>query len=62
LDRCRASCTAVWNSEARSGVHGESDADDQTTELHAATDASLEQIRYFCRVIQHPQGGFDVDC
>ena len=34
----------------------------ETTALGPTTDASLEQIRYFCRVIQHPQGGFDVDC
>ena len=31
-------------------------------ELAPTTDATLEQIRYFCQVIQHPQGGFDVDC
>ena len=31
-------------------------------ELSPTTDATLEQIRYFCQVIQHPQGGFDVDC
>jgi hypothetical protein len=28
----------------------------------ADVDASLEQVRYFCQIIQHPQGGFDVDC
>jgi hypothetical protein len=33
-----------------------------TTELGPTTDASLEQIRYFCIVLQHPHGGFDVDC
>ena len=32
------------------------------TDLGPTTDASLEQIRYFCQVLQHPQGGFDVDC
>jgi hypothetical protein len=32
------------------------------TELAPTWDASLEQIRYACHVIQHPQGGFDVDC
>jgi hypothetical protein len=31
-------------------------------ELGPTTDATLEQIRYFCQVIQHPRGGFDVDC
>lgn len=30
--------------------------------LDPTTDATLEQIRYFCQVIQHPRGGFDVDC
>jgi hypothetical protein len=30
--------------------------------LTPTSDATLEQIRYFCQVIQHPQGGFDVDC
>jgi hypothetical protein len=32
------------------------------TDLQETTDATLEQVRYFCQVIQHPQGGFDVDC
>jgi hypothetical protein len=31
-------------------------------ELAPTTEATLEQIRYFCQVIQHPRGGFDVDC
>jgi hypothetical protein len=31
-------------------------------ELAPTTDATLEQVRYFCQVIQHPRGGFDVDC
>jgi hypothetical protein len=30
--------------------------------LAPTSDASLEQVRYFCQVIQHPHGGFDVDC
>jgi hypothetical protein len=34
----------------------------QTLELAPTSDASLEQVRYFCQVIQHPHGGFDVDC
>ena len=33
-----------------------------STVLAPTWDASLEQVRYFCQVIQHPQGGFDVDC
>jgi hypothetical protein len=36
--------------------------DGAQTDLRPTTDASLEQIRYFCQVLQHPQGGFDVDC
>ena len=32
------------------------------TDLGPTTDASLEQIRYFCVVLRHPHGGFDVDC
>ena len=31
-------------------------------DLAATGDATLEQIRYFCQVIQRPRGGFDVDC
>ena len=31
-------------------------------DLAPTDDATLEQIRHFCQVIQHPQGGFDVDC
>jgi len=34
----------------------------QTLDLAPTGDASLEQVRYFCQVIQHPLGGFDVDC
>ena len=34
----------------------------QSVELAPTSDASLEQVRYFCQVIQHPRGGFDVDC
>jgi hypothetical protein len=30
--------------------------------LAATSDAQLEQIRYFCQVTQHPQGGAEVDC
>ena len=33
-----------------------------TVELVATTDATLQQTRYFCQVIQHPQGGAEVDC
>jgi CheY-like chemotaxis protein len=34
----------------------------QAIELAQTSDATLEQVRYFCQVIQHPHGGFDVDC
>ena len=30
--------------------------------LAPTSDATLEQIRYFCQVIQHPHGGFEVAC
>lgn len=33
-----------------------------TVELAVTTDATLQQTRYFCQVIQHPQGGAEVDC
>lgn len=36
--------------------------DGARTDLAPTHDATLEQVRYFCQVIQHPQGGFDVDC
>jgi len=30
--------------------------------LESTHDAVLEQVRYACKVIQHPRGGADVDC
>ena len=36
--------------------------DSTHVELAPTTEATLEQIRYFCQVLQHPKGGFDVDC
>ena len=36
--------------------------DGQAIGLAPTSDATLEQIRYFCQVIQHPRGGFEVDC
>jgi hypothetical protein len=36
--------------------------DGTRVELGNTTDATLEQIRYFCQIVQHPRGGFDVDC
>jgi hypothetical protein len=41
---------------------GEVSIGGQTISLSTTLDASLEQVRYFCQVIQHPHGGFDVDC
>lgn len=36
--------------------------DGKAVPLAPTTDATLEQVRYLCMVVQHPQGGFDVDC
>jgi hypothetical protein len=41
---------------------GRASLDGRSIELAPTTDATLEQVRYFCQVIQHPRGGFDVDC
>jgi len=30
--------------------------------MEPTADASLEQVRYFCQVIQHPHGGYEADC
>ena len=43
-------------------ARGSITVDGDRVELESTTDATLEQIRYFCQIIQHPQGGFDVDC
>ena len=43
-------------------AHGSIVIEGEAIELPATGDATLEQVRYFCQVIQHPQGGFDVDC
>lgn len=43
-------------------ARGSITVDGSRTDLQPTTDATLEQIRYFCQVLQHPQGGFDVDC
>jgi hypothetical protein len=34
----------------------------QSLTLTPTSDAQLEQVRYFCQVIQHPQGGAEVAC
>jgi hypothetical protein len=36
--------------------------DGQAVTVEPTQDATLEQVRYACKVIQHPQGGADVDC
>ena len=41
---------------------GQVTIDGEAISLSPTFDASLEQVRYFCQVIQHPQGGYDVDC
>jgi hypothetical protein len=41
---------------------GEVTLDGHRLNLAPTYDATLEQVRYFCQVIQHPQGGWDVDC
>jgi hypothetical protein len=34
----------------------------QAVSLAPTEDATLEEVRYFCQVIQHPRGGAEVDC
>jgi hypothetical protein len=41
---------------------GEITIDGQVLTLAPTADAQLEQVRYFCQVIQHPRGGAEVDC
>ena len=41
---------------------GEVTVDGQVLVLAPTTDAQLEQVRYFCQVIQHPRGGAEVAC
>lgn len=36
--------------------------DGQATVLEPSSEAVLEQVRYLCKVIQHPRGGAEVDC
>jgi hypothetical protein len=54
--------TFSYGLRAEALASGTVSLDGRTIELAPTSDATLEQIRYFCRVIQHPQGGFDVDC
>ena len=41
---------------------GDVSVDGETLSLTPSLDAQLEQVRYFCQVIQHPQGGAEVAC
>jgi len=41
---------------------GQLTVDGQAMTLPPTSDAQLEQVRYFCQVIQHPQGGAEVAC
>ncbi|HEX6127643.1 MAG TPA: hypothetical protein VF071_01325 [Candidatus Limnocylindria bacterium] len=36
--------------------------DGRAITLQPTVDATLEQVRYMCKVIQHPQGGAELDC
>jgi hypothetical protein len=47
---------------APAAASGEVSINGEAIRLSSTFDASLEQVRYFCQVIQHPQGGYDVDC
>ena len=49
-----------WRADAT--ARGNITLNGQVLELGPTGDATLEQVRYFCQVIQHPRGGYDVDC
>jgi hypothetical protein len=36
--------------------------DGEAMPLEPTQDAVMEQVRYLCKVIQHPRGGAEVDC
>jgi hypothetical protein len=54
--------TFSFGLRAPAAAWGEVTIDGESISLSPTFDASLEQVRYFCQVIQHPQGGYDVDC
>jgi len=77
FERSRVSGNAWFPASGQRGAHvhtfshglradavawGTVSLDGQAIGLASTTDATLEQIRYFCQVIQHPRGGFEVDC
>ena len=43
-------------------ARGSITVDGASIALAMTSDATFEQVRYFCQVIQHPRGGFEVDC
>ena len=77
FERSRVSGNAWFPANGQRGAHvhtfshglradaiarGTVSLDGQEIALAPTSDATLEQVRYFCQVIQHPHGGFDVDC
>jgi hypothetical protein len=54
--------TFSFGLRAPAAAWGEVSIDGEAISLSPTFDASLEQVRYFCQVIHHPQGGFEVDC
>ncbi len=77
FEKSRVSGNAWFPANAQRGAHvhtfsfglrapaaawGEVSIDGEAISLSPTFAASLEQVRYFCQVIQHPHGGFDVDC
>jgi len=54
--------TFSFGLRAPAAAWGEVTIGGEAISLSPTFDASLEQVRYFCQVIQHPQGGYDVDC
>ncbi len=77
FERSRVSGNAWFPASGQRGAHvhtfshglradamawGTVSLDGQAIGLAPTSDATLEQIRYFCQVIQHPRGGFEVDC
>jgi hypothetical protein len=54
--------TFSFGLRAPATARGEVSINGETISLSPTFDATLEQVRYFCQVIQHPQGGYDTDC
>jgi hypothetical protein len=77
LERSRVHGNAWLPEDVRFGAHvhtfshelraaalawGEISLGGETLTLARSTDAQMEQVRYFCQVIQHPRGGAEVAC